>query len=499
MYFRRFLAVAVAAVLSANIALCDNIVYGAASGKPQVVTSAQKPAQKPAQKGNGTTAGPVKGTELKSIRLGGDAQKTRIVMDLTSAKKYVYKLENNNTRLVITIDGVSTAMKEAPASKRGAIKDMILATYGDTLQLIVDLKVPVAAKVYSLKGPDRIVIDLANEYEAESMNQVEEGLIQGKYVRFDAKGLITAYMLDVDPKKFDVRMALPWGDVSSGLGKLSNISRNYNAVAAVNGGYFDWSDRFLVGDVRINGVTAGMVAETRAGLIRNKDGSYDVGKASYSGTVTVNGQSISFWGVNAPRGKDAVVLYNRLYGSRTGTNEFGKEFVISRGMVQAINQGNSEIPPDGMVVSVHGQSLAYFAGVKVGDRAVIDESFGEGIDSAADYYGAGPQLVMDGRVNVTSQAEAIAGDIANGRAPRTAAGVKANGHVLLMVVDGRQSHSMGASLTEMAQLMVKYGAVKAVNFDGGGSTEMVLQNKIVNSPSDGGERSIGNALLVMRR
>ena len=151
------------------------------------------------------------------------------------------------------------------------------------------------------------------------------------------------------------------------------------------------------------------------------------------------------------------------------------------------------------MVSVHGQSQAYFNGVKVGDAAIITESLGDGIGAKDDFYGAGPQLVANGVVSVTSQAEHIANDIANGRAPRTAVGIKSDGHILLMVADGRQSHSIGASLVEMGQLMVKYGAVKAVNYDGGGSSEMVVNNRIVNRPSDGNERSIGNALLVFKK
>ncbi len=488
MNLKKMLAAALAVAVSINITVFADVAYGAAQSSAKPAVAATKPETKP-----------IDGTELKNIRIGGDGNQTRIVMDLSGAKKYNYGFENNNTRLVINIDGVSTAMKAAPDTKRGAIKDLILATYGDTVQLIVDLKVPVPAKVYSLKNPDRIVIDITNEYEAESLNKVDDGLLQGKYVRFDSRGMFTAYMLDVDPTKFDIKMVLPWGTVSSGWGKLSTVVENCNAVAGINGGYFDWSDKFLVGNIRLNGVTAGMVAENRTGLIKRSDGSYDIGPAQYSGTVEINGKGISFWGVNAPRGKDAIVLYNGLYGSRTGTNEFGKEYVIRRGRVQAINQGNSEIPPDGFVVSVHGQSQAYFNGVKVGDAAIITESLGDGIGAKDDFYGAGPQLVANGVVSVTSQAEHIANDIANGRAPRTAVGIKSDGHILLMVADGRQSHSIGASLVEMGQLMVKYGAVKAVNYDGGGSSEMVVNNRIVNRPSDGNERSIGNALLVFKK
>ncbi|MCR5176206.1 MAG: phosphodiester glycosidase family protein [Anaerovibrio sp.] len=478
----KILAVAMSmAVMTITYNYSAQNVMAAAAKKPAVVSSQ------------------LQGTELKNIRVGGTRETTRIVLDLSGAKKYKYFFENNNTRLVINIDGMYTSLKEAPASTRGILKDMILGKYGDTLQLIVDMKAAVPVKVYTLKNPDRIVVDLTNEYEDEKTTQVEAGLVQKKYVRFDSRGMLTAYLLDIDPNKFDVRMALPTGQITTGYGRLTDIVRRNNAVAGVNGGYFDFFDKFLIGDVRIDGLTAGMGAETRAGLIKKKNGGYAVGKASYSGTVTVNGRSISFWGVNAPRGKDSIVLYNRLYGATTGTNEYGSEYVISKGMVQEVNKGNSVIPEDGVVVSVHGESQALFADVRKGDRAVISESFGDEIADGDDFYGAGPQLLKDGQVSITAAEENIASNIVNGRAPRTALGIAKNGHILLMVVDGRQSHSIGSSLSETAQLLKKFGAVQGVNYDGGGSSEMVLNNRIISKPSGGAERSIGNALIVVRK
>ncbi len=85
-----------------------------------------------------------------------------------------------------------------------------------------------------------------------------------------------------------------------------------------------------------------------------------------------------------------------------------------------------------------------------------------------------------------------------GRNPRTAVGVTAAGKVLLVVVDGRQPRwSVGATLHELAGIMRRLGAVDALNLDGGGSSTMVVRGTVVNRPSDGGERSITSALLVL--
>jgi exopolysaccharide biosynthesis protein len=70
----------------------------------------------------------------------------------------------------------------------------------------------------------------------------------------------------------------------------------------------------------------------------------------------------------------------------------------------------------------------------------------------------------------------------------------------LVTVDGRQAASVGMTLVELAELMREAGAWDALNFDGGGSTVMVIKGRVVNSPSDPtGEREIANGLLLVKR
>ena len=83
-----------------------------------------------------------------------------------------------------------------------------------------------------------------------------------------------------------------------------------------------------------------------------------------------------------------------------------------------------------------------------------------------------------------------------GYAPRTAIGQTAEGHVLLVVVDGRQKTSIGATFEDLQTILYANGAVNAINLDGGSSTTMVFQGKVMNSPSDGEkERLLPNAIL----
>jgi hypothetical protein len=82
--------------------------------------------------------------------------------------------------------------------------------------------------------------------------------------------------------------------------------------------------------------------------------------------------------------------------------------------------------------------------------------------------------------------------------PRTGVGVTPDGTILLVTVDGRQpGYSRGMTLREFADLFRYLGATDALNLDGGGSTTMVVEGRIVNRPSGGYERPVGSALLVL--
>ena len=88
--------------------------------------------------------------------------------------------------------------------------------------------------------------------------------------------------------------------------------------------------------------------------------------------------------------------------------------------------------------------------------------------------------------------------------PRTLAGVRDDGTILLVVIDGRQpSLSNGATLVECSQLMRSLGAVKAINHDGGGSSTMLIREgedfQVMNSPSDGSERRVFCSIQVVEK
>lgn len=105
----------------------------------------------------------------------------------------------------------------------------------------------------------------------------------------------------------------------------------------------------------------------------------------------------------------------------------------------------------------------------------------------------GPALVVNG---VGTIKKGIGGW---GIAPRTAIGQTKNGDILFLVIDGRSFSSVGATLKDVQNIMLQYGAMNASNLDGGSSTTMFYDGKVINNPCDSlGERSVPSAFIVKK-
>ena len=98
----------------------------------------------------------------------------------------------------------------------------------------------------------------------------------------------------------------------------------------------------------------------------------------------------------------------------------------------------------------------------------------------------GPYLIVNGKRSF------IKGNGGWGVAPRSAIGQRKDGIVLFLVINGRLANSIGADMVDLCDIMENYGAYNASNLDGGSSSELVINGKIVNTPVAGGENGLRN-------
>jgi hypothetical protein len=150
-----------------------------------------------------------------------------------------------------------------------------------------------------------------------------------------------------------------------------------------------------------------------------------------------------------------------------------------------------------MVLSATGKSIEKLQFLAKGESITIKMQTG-GLDwaKAKNVVGGGPVIVSGGKPIQAWDAEDFNAEFASKRHPRSAIGSTKDGDVWLVIVEGRQALSVGATIDELAQIMVKLGCVDALNLDGGGSSELALAGMVVNRPSDGSERPIANSILV---
>ena len=334
----------------------------------------------------------------------------------------------------------------------------------------------------------------------ESPVEEVEGL---EFLVYHQNGIM-AFAIIADHEKYFVRPVLARGQVP-GRATVSQMNAP-DAIATINASYFA-PNGVILGNTKIDGLTVGTTYYIRSAVGLKSDGSAIFARITYRGVLHFNGEEVVVDGVNGERGVDSVVVYNSWQGTSTGTNDFGVELVVQSGRVENIfySDGNNFIPPDGFVISAHGSAAENFANVQIGDEVTFEEDYinvehGDDFNEAIHVIGAGPTLVKEGEVYVTADAEQFPKDIRVGRAPRSAFGITQYGDYIFAVVDGRQAHSKGCTLTEWARILKdSFGAIEAINLDGGGSSELVFKGSLINKPSDGRERPVGDALTILRK
>lgn len=441
-----------------------------------------------------TTSLAVYAAPVANVRSSVSAARVRLVLDSKEAIKYT--AVKNGLQLTVNLPE-SSAVKQAPQVKDAVIKNIMLVPNGKRAsKLVVNLNKDCQYKVYQLKNPDRLVVDIYRIPISKTTTQLAGG-VSYTYAQEEFNGRpLVSYLVSVAP---GTRLALrPFSaaGIYNGRGSLAKQAAQRGMLAAINASYFD-TDGWVIGNVKDKSDFIAMDSTPRSGYIAGDGEQQIVRDIAYTGTLKLpSGTTLNIKGMNRARIANDLVLFNSYYAASTKTNQFGREVKIKNGRVIAVSTaGNMSLEPGSIVISGHGINADALAGLKLGDHVTLMQTLGSNLaDAAATVVSGGPLLVENGRVNVRTAEEQIAPDIARGRAPRTALGLKKDGTLLLLVVDGRSSASSGMTLTELAQYLVKLGAFNAVNYDGGGSSEMVINGKIVNKPSDGRERAVSIGL-----
>lgn len=305
-------------------------------------------------------------------------------------------------------------------------------------------------------------------------------------------------LLQVDVSKPGVKIIPVLSfDLIYGFENLSVMASRKSAYAAVNGGFF-----------YEYGLPLGMVA-VDGHLIAGSTGKYPVFSVS-GGKASLGEIKNSLWldygngrvridRLNSPVKSGQASIYTPDYGGTSRVHSRNLTVTVRNGLVtdMSVYKDEVDIPEDGMLVTFQKNEyntpdkLPFKKGDTV--RLVTEPVLSPDIQA----YECGNWLVKNGKIVVKDKDEWVG--VMTNRDPRTAVGLKQDGTVILLTVDGRQpGFSAGLTGRELAEYLLELGAVNAAMLDGGASTEMIVNDKIVNRPSfKGKERPLAGGLVVI--
>jgi exopolysaccharide biosynthesis protein len=288
---------------------------------------------------------------------------------------------------------------------------------------------------------------------------------------------------------------------------------NLNVVAAINADFFHPNGDILNSQISQGEFVKGITTKRSLFGIK-QEGIPFIGTLNFTGDITTKGKNkIKINACNTICGVESVVVYNRYFNDTLKNNRNYKGFLLipidsiknSKGykaVVSLTSDTNIILTDNKYAILANGKKAEQLKTLlHEHDTVSIFLGFEEQSEEFSEIIGGLPQIIESSK-DISEEQTITEGSNArfrDTRHPRTAIGYnKLTNKIFFVVVDGRQQISDGMTLKELSLFLLYIGCSEGLNFDGGGSTTMIVNDKIVNSPSDLiGERSVGNGLLLL--
>lgn len=384
----------------------------------------------------------------------------------------------------------------------------------------------VSAIALILAVPGAVV---AQEFDSATSRVVSPGVTHRRLVINSGPWRINVLEINLSTPGLSIR-GVRANDAFLGRETVRSMAERYKGpgkvVAALNGDFFSLKTGESENNVVIEGnLSKGeMVTDSPHDTFDNRHSQFAIDWknrplidrfALHARLISGSRRAVRIDGINFWPHSNALVLYTSVFGSNTNADSAGRppstlplRSVRQRGdtlvyrVAGKIHDGGAASLLEGGVLAAGGARRSELRAVaRRGGTVRIVLGFVPHRGPLRTVVGGWPRLIVDGK-SVAEYADIVEGTFPRfsaQRHPRSAIGFSRDSTTLLMVtVDGRRETDSGMSLVELSKLLLDLGVYQGMNFDGGGSTTMVVEGKVVNRPSDStGERAVGSGLLVV--
>lgn len=271
----------------------------------------------------------------------------------------------------------------------------------------------------------------------------------------------------------------------------------YGAIGVVNGGFF--SEARPLGTMLLNGTHVGKPLAGRSAVGWNSGNAPIFGRGAARIGIRTSSGYVEFTRFNAPPDPNGAALYtSNVTGAAAGLALDALEIFVKDGIVVERRESagsDHRTPAEGVLIAARGNSRRLLENLQPGVAVEIRSDWETtSFQGCTNLIQAGPMLLQNNQF--VSATESFKPDVLDKRHPRTIMGTDGT-RSFWVVVDGRSSlHSRGTTIEETRWVAKSLGLTTALNMDGGGSSQLVWRGILVNSPSDGKERSLPYAILV---
>jgi hypothetical protein len=347
---------------------------------------------------------------------------------------------------------------------------------------------------------------LISVFSAPGLEYTHLEVLGSSYFDYYIAGYQSIHVIEVDPLQYEIK---PIKALDNGIGRESVLSINtrYGAAASINGGFFSIGGTFdgkACGTLKIHDWYA-LPTKPRGCIgwsLAEQNPIMD--RLSVSAIANSNFSQIPINGLNRPRKEGEIILFTPCFHRTTLTNPDGEEVVVVDDVIQSIVRGGSaKIPQNGFVLSIQ-EKHPLFNSLEIGMPLTVTIQICPltGITSANEWdsldyiVGGTPLLLYNNARIIDLESEQTIPTFLSNRHARTAVGILPDGNWIFVVVD-KAGLFDGMTMYELTDLMAQLGCMHALNLDGGGSSTMVCEGIIKNSPH--GDEDEGAGQNTVRR